>query len=318
MGYINAVYDLFTGTIIKKFSAVQAQVDHHLARRSGTYSVIGLDGGVDPYGYNAMPAQNREVSVTFREYFRPKGFVDDKHHTSMDAARDALMSALGSGMPVRLEYITDMKTSRYCTAKAKDFPLVTTVDSDLSADFHVTMEMYDPFWSDLFPANVATWGNFVWGDGTIWGGTPFNMNASASASTTFNADMTGATAFDLPKITVSGPYGGTKGFVVQNQSLRIFTDAGPAFVSFQYLEALLTGESVTIDSASLDVQKTLVGGASVNVFDKIFWPGYQRYLFAVDARTIDGNPVNRIVFTNQGTSLTTGGNGLVNYTKRYW
>lgn len=319
MGAVSAVFDAFTGLKLKSFSAMQMSADHSFQRRSGTYVVAGADGGIDPFGLNSLPTAIRNVSYQFREYFNPRGITDDTHHTDPDSARDALMLAVGGGAPVKLEYTTSKGLKRYAYAKAKDYPQTLAIDSDKWADFKITFELRDTFWSDQAPINAVSWGGFTWGSFTWGGTTPLLLNTGGVFQYNYAIDLTGATAFDLCKITVDGPWGGSTGFTIANNSLSVPTSTGIVFPTLQYLEPLLTGESVTIDPAAMTVTKILVGGSHQDAFTKLSWPNFQKYMMWVDPHTnAIGSAINTLQISGTGTSLTNGGRLSVLATKRYW
>jgi hypothetical protein len=197
-------------------------------RRESIVSIPGADGVLDAYGRNPGPIDRRDITFGFRVIVGPGG--------DLDRAYDLLAAQVAPGYPQRLVYQTDAGYIRIYyvanpsyrhTTVAENKGLTAYVDfavtwrllkaraqfSEASERFTSTIETFDP-------AHTETFG--VAGTTTI-----------ASPTQNFTVDARGTAGQDMPiladrgpKITITGPAGGTGGMIVRNTSALIRNVSG--------------------------------------------------------------------------------------------
>lgn len=158
-----------------------------------TVQLPGLHGGYTEYGTSAPPAQIGHV------VYRHMLTADSPQ--GMRAKIDALRALASDGMQRLTVLPYPDATPRFCMATIDNVQIAERVTDRPHAQIPVTLtwEVPDPRWySD--PFNVPLWGQFEWGDGSLWGG-----SLSPTLVSGLSNDLTitpGGNAATRPKISV--------------------------------------------------------------------------------------------------------------------
>lgn len=277
-------------------------------RKSGTYAVIGADGGIDPYGLNAAPLIIQPQSYKLRVFFGPQFF-----YKTFDDAYDAIAAIVGPGIPQTLVYQTDGGRQQQRQARPLKIAHVVTVESYFYADFDLLWELQGSAWRDFVSNAQKVWGGtgLVWGAATgIWG---IATTALSAVSTPATADMTGATAPDHgPIFTIYGPFGdlSAPGFQIVNISIAIPSPLGPQNPYFTISDTLLTsGDQYVIDCGQMDVTKN-----GANAFGALYVPDYQERWMWFNAGIVN----NLLIRNLPGVAPQVGGRARIDFFKKYY
>jgi hypothetical protein len=265
------------------------------SHRQATFTVANLAFGSSAWGNNPAPFAPRkypwQVQVT--------GYL------GYDAAKDALALAIGAGYPVRVVQITDQGYERVCNGVGYDVGAPFSVDSAFAYGFNVIWE-FNSFWTERNPVNAQRRS----GGGFRSGQTSPSLRSGAAfavqiTSTTFTVPTTMVDASVIgpggmpnqadtgPVITITGPYGGPGGFVIQN-----FSDRYGAYIF--YAAPLTAGQSLVIDMGAWSAT-LLQGGVSTDVTGGLSGNLMTPYLFAITPGV-----ANTITLTPYGAGATIG------------
>lgn len=138
----------------------------------------GADGGLNSFGTGRSPQAVGKVQATF--------YLTSDDGINMVAQRDLVKTMKSWGQKRLFMRPADpLLPRRWC------FATVQSIDMDEDAGqgteflqpVTVTWLVTDPFWYTA--GNELIWGDFVWGDGSIWGG-----SAGVSVTDTYSLDIT--------------------------------------------------------------------------------------------------------------------------------
>jgi hypothetical protein len=276
-------------------------------RRESVQSIPGLDSVLDQYGRTGGPMDRRDMTFSFRRF---TGSAD------LDADYDRLAAWLAPGNRMRLVYQTDSGAQWFTVASNPRIQNTVTAANNWNnggfQDFTVTWRIR-PDWRPRFSQASDVWGtnDGVWGtaDGN-WGGA-FTIPLT-SATTNFTVDATGVAGSTLPTlpdtgpvITIDGPYGGTLGIVIANNS-SFFTNAAGVRTSVQLTLPFALGynEEIVLDCAR---QKFTYKGTPFRPIKDPAQPVWFR---------IDPGIVNSIGVACNGTSIATAGAIILDWFKK--
>lgn len=301
-------------------------LDMGLARRSGTYTIMGGDWGVDPFGAFAAPIALTPLTYTF-------SVIPPFPTMNLDGARDALYRVVGPGKRQMLSYLSDDGHERVVVAKCVGVQDSITPQSPLMHTFTVTWERLEE-WRDRLPRNAKVWGDathhygqvspvLLYGDNvTQFTGTDMFIPVYADGSD----GLPIPTADDTrPRIVVRGPFGGdptgyidtatfaqryTGGGLVVGNISATETDFGGADqpIQFQFYGKLTALDVMIVDPASNSV---LLNGQPA--YDRFKTPDWQRLTAAVKAGVqntfhVAGQGDNQVYAANTTQPLVMVGN----------
>lgn len=130
-----------------------------------TTELPGADGGFDNFGLGLSPAKPGKLKLSF--------FLVADTPEEMTGLRDAVKALRGYGRKQLFMQPTDNTDPvRWCWARVERVDLaedLTRSIRDLHQPVTIHFHVPDPMWVSQ-GTEAALWGSFVWGDGTVWGG----------------------------------------------------------------------------------------------------------------------------------------------------
>jgi len=305
VGYLQSVRDPLTRTPLYTFTPIDISQDLGVARTSASYSILGVDGAVDPYGTAPDPLSKHDFKWNFRVF-------TGMNRLSSDDARDQLLRAVAHGRPTQLVYVADNGSQRLNTGKFLSAPITIAAISQFYIDFTVTWELDDPIWRSPYPPNTRIYGVGVQVYGqtnpTIrYGDTSF---ALATATTNYTADVTGNAILGVPSapdkapiLSVTGPFGGANGFTITNTDVSYNVAGGRLPMSMTISQPIPAGSQIVIDCGAKSVR--LNGASAYSLFS---YPDYQPEWFRLEP-----NILNHLSFACNGGGALTGGNAILSF-----
>jgi hypothetical protein len=148
-----------------------------------TVRLPGMDGGFDTYGSGRLPTEigNIQLSFTLMEDWAVRTYGGSQAE-AMQAARDALNKTpyLGLGKL----YIEAGSDERWAWCKVNNINMPKNHDRNTHLWQPVSMDLQAalPYWFELGTEVATAWGEFVWGDGTTWGGAAVPQVAVGTAT----------------------------------------------------------------------------------------------------------------------------------------
>lgn len=177
---------------------------------SSVIRLAGADGGLEAFGHGRAPGLPGTVKVVF--YLVADNIED------MTEQRDKVKAMKSWGrMRLICQPYDPLLHRRWChaTIKSIDMPQDADQGTDHLQPVTVTYSVPDPFW--YAPGTECVWGEFVWGDGSIWGGAAgvtvvngqdFTINYQGTAPTLVRITLRNDTANPVGSFTVQHIYNG--------------------------------------------------------------------------------------------------------------
>jgi hypothetical protein len=263
-------------------------------RRSGTYTVLGMDYGVNPFGSYAAPIQTKKLVWKFRVVVP----LDANRLTNLDLAAASVHRACAKKRQHLLcrSFAGKEQVTKAWVSDLQD--VTTSVDLFRHRDFTITWELNNP-WGERTSRNPGL--HRVGENPSILVGSPAALAMVMGGTTTavtanpmpFAIYADGSDGFGSPTLDstsfyfrIYGPFGGDGGFILLNVTPgALLQDDGGNLVNtfFTYTKKLLAGQSLSVDTGALTA--TNEGGNDVTA--NLLVPDYQPWWQVVVAGKVN-------------------------------
>jgi hypothetical protein len=285
---LTGIEDPIQNTVLYSFEAnpKNSRIDQTIKRRSGSYTVLGVDYGVNPFGNYAAPIDIRTFVWGFRVVVPQQGDLD----LAGDLFRRAIM---GHDRMLRLVQKVSGRWERVAIVQCLECQdVIAQPDNWRHRDFVTTWEMLTP-WTDRISRGPHTVGDLT-GGAPVMGATALVLGAGTvaltSASVSFSIVTDGSDGLGIPTvddnspvITIVGPFGSANGFNLTNvTSIIRGLSGGVQATSLHYTQPIPAGKVLKIDCGANAI--TLDG---VDVWDNLSWDDAQPWWFQIVGGTIN-------------------------------
>lgn len=252
------------------FPQEQLKIDNNFADLvAQSTRLIGLSGGFDEDGGDPAPAAIGKVTANFaiswEEALRRHGYtsvtdsnIEDAVQREMDAIKQ--MAAWGTR---RLYYKVGTLAERFCEAKINYISdAKAPVDGNFYQAVQVTFRVDDPHW---YTNGTEAW---TWGDGTIWGSSPWGGSAVPLAVAGLQTDWVetiNGSAATYPRVTLTCGAGES----MLNPTLQRFDAVGNLLDEFSYIGTLSAGDTLEVNCRAASVKKNGVDAFAATTFSSL-------------------------------------------------
>jgi hypothetical protein len=252
---LTTITDLFTG-VAYAASALEQKLKMPWSRRQASVTYFDAPGAWDPRQHTAAPLDPRTIDVELT-------VVYDATTPHFSAAWNAFLLGPGSGAMVQMTFVEATGATWYADAKCTGADMEALTDYFSYCVMPATFFLASPYL--YLPDATQRADTSLLADAGLTAdgaGSPTTTIVSNTASLVFT---NGGTLPDVAaKVILAGPLTGPIA-VVNTNAATINRETG-YFRGFSYSRSILSGETVTVDSATGDVTSSLYGSAAYQNF----------------------------------------------------